>query len=111
MIARIWRARATRKGADEYARHFRSVVAPELQAIDGCEGSMLLQRDDGGSVEVTVVSLWTSLDVIRAFAGDPIETAVVHPAAARALLDFDTAVRHHDVVALWYDEHAKSVAP
>ena len=111
MIARIWRARATRKGADEYARHFRSVVAPELQAMDGCEGSMLLQRDDGGAVEVTVVSLWTSLDAIRAFAGDPIETAVVHPAAARALLDFDTAVRHHDVVALWYDEQAKSVAP
>jgi hypothetical protein len=47
---------------------------------------------------VTVITWWTSLDAIRAFAGEAVETAVVHDSAARMLLDFDKDVTHHDVV-------------
>jgi heme-degrading monooxygenase HmoA len=111
VIARIWRARATRLGAAEYTRHFRSVVAPELQAIDGCKGSMLLQRGDADAIEVTVISWWASLDVLRSFAGEPVDSAVVHPDAARVLLDFDRTVSHHDVMAFGFPEKSQSVAP
>ena len=98
MIARIWSARATAARASEYAEYFRSTVVGELNAIAGYEGATLLQRAAGDAVDVTVITWWTSLDAVRAFAGDAVETAVVHDSAARMLLDFDRAVSHHDVV-------------
>lgn len=98
MIARIWRARAKAEQAAEYRRHFEATVAPELNAIAGYEGATLLQRGTDGIVEVTVITWWTSLEAVRAFAGEAVETAVVHDSAARMLLDFDRSVSHHDVV-------------
>ena len=84
--------------ASAYDAYFRATVVPELNAIAGFEGSTLLQRPNGEIVEVTVLTWWTSLDAVRAFAGEAIDTAVVHDRAARMLIDFDTVVHHHDVV-------------
>jgi heme-degrading monooxygenase HmoA len=97
MIARIWKARATPQRVREYADYLKSTVVPELTAIHGYQGVTLLQRDQHGAVEVTVITWWESLEVIRAFAGEAIETAVVHDSAARMLIDFDRSVEHHQV--------------
>jgi heme-degrading monooxygenase HmoA len=97
MIARIWKARATPQRVREYADYLKSTVVPELTAIHGYQGVTLLQRDQNGAVEVTVITWWESLEVIRAFAGEAIETAVVHDSAARMLIDFDRSVEHHQV--------------
>lgn len=97
MIARIWKARATPERVREYADYLKSTVVPELTAIHGYQGVSLLQRDQNGAVEVTVITWWESLEVIRAFAGEAIETAVVHDSAARMLIDFDRSVEHHQV--------------
>ena len=98
MIARIWKARATSERVREYADYLKSTVVPELSAIHGYEGVSLLQREQNGAVEVTVVTWWESLEAIRAFAGEAIETAVVHDSAARMLIDFDRSVEHHQVI-------------
>ena len=98
MIARIWKARATPQRVREYADYLKSTVVPELTAIHGYQGVTLLQRDQNGAVEVTVITWWESLEVIRAFAGEAVETAVVHDSAARMLIDFDRAVEHHQVI-------------
>lgn len=98
MIARIWKARATPDRAGEYAAYFKDTVVPELKAIHGYEGATLMQTDRDRAIEVTVITWWESLDAIRAFAGEAVETAVVHDSAARMLLDFDRAVTHHTVV-------------
>jgi heme-degrading monooxygenase HmoA len=97
MIARIWKARATPERVREYADYLTSTIVPELTAIRGYQGVTLLQRDQNGAVEVTVITWWESLEVIRAFAGEAIETAVVHDSAARMLIDFDRSVEHHQV--------------
>jgi heme-degrading monooxygenase HmoA len=97
MIARIWKARATPQRVREYADYLKSTVVPELTAIHGYQGVTLLQRDQNGAVEVTVITWWESLEVIRAFAGEAIETAVVHDSAARMLIDFDRSIEHHQV--------------
>jgi len=98
MIARIWRARATPERVHEYAAYLKSTIVPELASIHGYEGATLLQREQNGAVEVTVITWWASLDAIRAFAGEAIENAVVHDSAARMLVDFDRGVEHHQVV-------------
>ena len=102
MIARIWKARATPERAREYAAYLQSTVVPELAAIHGYLGVTLLERELGQAVEVTVVTWWESLEAVRAFAGEAVETAVVHDSAARMLIDFDRDVAHHQVVV---DEH------
>jgi len=98
MIARIWKARATTERVQEYATYLESTVVPELAGIHGYQGATLLQRDRNGTVEVTVITWWESLDAVRAFAGEAIENAVVHDSAARMLIDFDRGVEHHQVV-------------
>lgn len=45
-----------------------------------------------------VPALRPALDAIRAFAGIDVEKAVVEPAAVAALSDFDTSVRHYEVI-------------
>jgi heme-degrading monooxygenase HmoA len=98
MIARIWKARATTERVHEYSEHLRSTVVQELTAIRGYRGVTLLDREQNGAAEVTVITWWDSLEAIRAFAGSAIETAVVHDSAARMLVDFDRGVEHHEVV-------------
>ena len=86
------------RGSGERAPHRKSTIVPELASIHGYEGATLLQREQNGAVEVTVITWWASLDAIRAFAGEAIENAVVHDSAARMLVDFDRGVEHHQVV-------------
>ena len=99
MVERVWLARAAnRDHAVAYASYFRRVVLPELKAVRGYRGANVLQRDRDEGVEIVVVSQWESLDVIRGFAGDDIDQAVVHDEAARLLSGYDRTVRHFDIV-------------
>ena len=50
----------------------------------------MLRRDAGDRTEFITLSLWDSLDAIRAFAGDDIEAAVLYPEDARYLLGEST---------------------
>jgi heme-degrading monooxygenase HmoA len=100
MIERVWSARAATAGAaSAYAAYFRRVVLPELAVVDGYRGARLLQRDLRGGVEIVVCTRWASLDVIRGFAGDDIEQAVVHDEAAALFADYDHTVRHFEIVS------------
>jgi heme-degrading monooxygenase HmoA len=96
MIARRWRGWAeSPENADAYVAHFHNEVHPQLAATDGfIDARVERVADDRGRIELVVVTRWTSLDAIRAFAGDEIEVAVVAPAARAVLSDFDRHVRH-----------------
>lgn len=100
MVERVWSARAgSRDNAAAYAAYFQRVVVPELAAVPGYRGARLLQRNVGGAVEIVVATTWESLDVIRGFAGDDVERAVVHDEAAALFTDYDRTVRHFDIVS------------
>jgi heme-degrading monooxygenase HmoA len=98
MIERVWSARTTRDGARQYADLFRRVVLPELAAIAGYRGARLMEREQNGAIEVVVVTRWSTLDAIRAFAGEELDRAVVHDEAAALMTDYDRNVRHYGVV-------------
>jgi heme-degrading monooxygenase HmoA len=97
MIVRAWSGRATRASAAEYLRHVTEDVFPSLRQLDGYLGARVLQRDVGDRVEFVVLTQWRSMESIRAFAGDDLETAVVHATARAALVDFDEHVRHFEL--------------
>ncbi len=99
MIARVWRGRAEGANAAAYHRHFTETVAPELKALAGHQGAWLLRREVEGQTEFLALTFWESLEAIRAFAGDAVETAIVEPKARACLSSFDNFAHHYEVVA------------
>ena len=97
MIGRLWRDWSTPALARSYEEHLRTATFPALAEIDGHEGAYALRREADGEVEFVVLTLWRSLDAVRAFAGDDYQLAVVPPEARRSLTRFDETVDHFEV--------------
>ncbi len=97
MIVRIWRGLAANANADAYFQHVTGTVFPTLKALAGHRGAWLLRREADGQTEFLALTLWESLDSIRAFAGEDIATAIVELEARAVLADFDDFARHYEV--------------
>jgi uncharacterized protein YciI/heme-degrading monooxygenase HmoA len=98
MILRMWKGRARPEKAGEYVQHATKKVFPELRAIEGHRGAYLLRRTVNGAVEFVVLTLWSSIEAIRKFAGADTDKAVVAPQAQAMLSSFDDFVSHYEVV-------------
>ncbi|MEV4018380.1 antibiotic biosynthesis monooxygenase [Nonomuraea angiospora] len=106
MIARTWRGWASKAAADDYEHHYRTEVAGHLQQVPGFRGARLLRRLDGEEVMFTSITFFTSMDDVRAFAGQDPGQAVVEETARRALTRWDERVTHHEVTAVLHgDDH------
>lgn len=98
MIIRAWRGRAAKSNAAAYPRHFRTIVLPRLRQVSGFLGAHLCARSLDDKIECLVLTRWTSMGVIRNFAGGDVAKAVVEPGAAAALVDFDDRVQLYEVI-------------
>jgi heme-degrading monooxygenase HmoA len=96
-VARSWSARATPTGALAYLEHFEDVVLPALRRLAGHRGALVLRRPQGEEIEITVLTLWASLDAVHEFAGPDASRAMVEPEARAALTTFDTRAVHFEV--------------
>src|SRR5262249_31963803 len=99
VIVRAWRGYASLATSDAYSRHLLETVRPKLEALRGFRGLYLLSRRLPSEVEYEVLTIWDSMEAIRAFAGEHLERAVVEPEAAAVLTRFDHEVRHYEVIA------------
>ena len=97
MISRLWSARTTQAQSHAYLQHFSAAVLPALRKFEGYVSSTVLTRPKDGAIEILVVTVWQSFSAIDAFAGPDREAAVVAPAAAALLTDYDRRVRHFEV--------------
>ncbi len=97
-IARTWKCRSKAADGDAYPQHFRDKVLPELDALPGFLGAMLMRREEGDTVEYTVLTRWVSLDAIRRFTGRDLNAPVVHPEIAVKLIDYDQTVQHAEIM-------------
>jgi heme-degrading monooxygenase HmoA len=98
VIVRTWSARATAAGAEDYRNYFEKTLLPELRALAGFQGTLLLTRPVGELVEVTAHTMWDSLAAIEAFAGTDVTAAKVEPEALAMLRDSDERVVHRTAV-------------
>ena len=98
MIIRTWRGSAAKDRRDDYPRHFQTMVLPELQALSGFRGAMLLRRETGKEIEFLVLTEWETLDDIKVFAGENHERAVVDPTAKAMLERYDDTVTEYEVL-------------
>ena len=97
MIARIWSGWTSRDAAEAYVRYMEHVAAPDSLGTPGNRGFSVLHRPDGEREEFLTISLWDSLDVIQAFAGEDIERAVFYPEDDRYLVEREPTVAHFEV--------------
>jgi heme-degrading monooxygenase HmoA len=99
MICRLWHGWTTPRNADAYEDLLKQEIFAGIASrrIDGYRGIQLLRRDLGAETEFVTMMWFTSLDAVRAFAGEDYTRAVV-PAKARALLArYDARSAHYDV--------------
>jgi heme-degrading monooxygenase HmoA len=98
MIARLWSARTTTQLSSAYLEYFSQRVLPELRDLAGFRTAQVFAEATADSVEILVITFWQSLNSVSAFAGSDLGAAVVHPAAAALLTDYDQRVRHFEVL-------------
>jgi heme-degrading monooxygenase HmoA len=100
VIARVWRGWTDAADADAYERFLRTELFPEVARLDGFGGAHILRRPaPDGEVEFVTVTLFDSLDAVRAFAGEDYETPVIEPEAQRLLSHYEDRAVHYDAAS------------
>lgn len=98
-ILRRWAGTIRTDEADAYRDYISGTGGSDYTNTPGNLGYRMLTRDLGdGTTEVVTESLWTSLDAIKAFAGDDISVARYYPEDDRFLLTRPLHVTHYRLV-------------
>jgi hypothetical protein len=99
MIARHWRGWTERGNADAYETLLKSKILPDIAAIAGHRGGMLLRADGDAESEFVVINFFESLEAVKAFAGEDYTSAVFEPEARALLSRIENVAHHYDVRA------------
>jgi heme-degrading monooxygenase HmoA len=97
MIARTWRGWTRPRDVESYVEYLRETGVKELRGTPGNRGVFVFTRIDGERAEFQVISLWESMDAVRAFAGDDARVAVFYPDDDQFLVDRERHADHYDV--------------
>lgn len=99
MIARIWRGATREADKGTYFECLQKTGLKEYASIPGNRGVWTLRRVHDGKAEFTLISLWDSVDAIKAFAGADYEQAVFYPEDEGFLIEKGPRVTHYEVLS------------
>lgn len=100
MIARTWHGAVPTEKAEAYYQFLLRSGIPDYQATPGNHGIWILRREDGPITHYLLLTLWESLDAIRAFAGEDIERARYYLEDDDFLVEREPYVTHYEVLAI-----------
>ncbi|MDB4883581.1 MAG: ycdJ [Gemmatimonadetes bacterium] len=98
LVARVWRGATRVEDADRYLAYLRETGLADYAGTVGHRSTTTLRRIRDGRAEFVLVSVWDSMDAVRAFAGEDPERAVFYPEDDRFLVERDEGVTHFEVV-------------
>ena len=98
MISRIWHGWTSPANADAYQQLLTSRILPGIHRVTGFRGATLLRRSAGAEVEFITITMFESIEAVRAFAGTDYEIAVVPPEARALLARFDERAQHYETI-------------
>ena len=98
MIARTWRGVTPAAKDAAYIDYLNRTGVKACRATPGNRGVFLLRRLADDKAEFVFISLWDSMEAIRAFAGPEPEKAVYYPEDAEYLLEMEPGVTHYEVL-------------
>jgi heme-degrading monooxygenase HmoA len=110
MILRIWRGAVRAEDADHYLQHQADTGIQDYRATAGNLGALVLSRARETVTEVVTVSLWTSVEAVKSFAGDDYGRAKYYPGDDEFLVARDDHVDHFEVVSVDLDPRLTSSA-
>ena len=97
MIARVWRGITLKEKADDYLAYLHVTGLKDYAKTPGNRGVTVLRREQGEHCEIMLISLWESMDAVRAFAGENPDRSVYYPEDDQYLLQMEPLVRHYGV--------------
>ena len=98
MISRMWHGRVPTSKAKSYREFLNARAIPDYRSVAGNISVHILERNDGDVTHFITLTFWKDLEVIKAFAGEDIETAKYYPEDKEYLLEFEPKVIHYEVV-------------
>ena len=98
MIVRMWHGRVPTEKAEAYRNFLNERAIPDYQSTAGNISVHILERQEGEVTHFITLTFWDSLESIKAFAGDEVETAKYYPEDKDFLLEFEPHVVHYEVV-------------
>ena len=98
MIVRMWHGRVPTSKAQAYRAFLNERAIPDYQSVEGNISVYILERKDGKVTHFITLTFWSSLDAIKDFAGDDVESAKYYPEDEAFLLEFEPRVVHYRVV-------------
>jgi heme-degrading monooxygenase HmoA len=94
----MWAGRAKPGREIDYVAHLEAAVLPEIKALPGYRGAQVMRGAGKAAESFVVLTYWSDLDAVEAFAGPDRDAAVVPEEARRLLAEYDLRVRHFEVV-------------
>ena len=98
MIVRLWHGRVPTEKAPQYRAFLNVRAIPDYRSVPGNVSVHILERADGAITHFITMTFWQTVDAIRGFAGDDIDTAKYYPEDRDFLLEFEPHVVHYEVV-------------
>ena len=98
MIVRAWHGMTEAAKAGEYFEFLKKTGIPDYKSTPGNRGVYVLRRIEGTTAHFLLLTLWDTLEAVRAFAGDDVEKARYYPDDKRWLLEFEPNVVHYEVL-------------
>lgn len=98
MIVRTWMGWTTTERTAEYEEYMHEAALGGYAEVPGNLGVLMLKRPASNDrTEFLMISLWDSMDSVRAFAGDAPSTAVFYPRDHELLSERELEVKHYEV--------------
>lgn len=99
VIYRVWSAVAKPAEVERYLEHLQKETFPAIKKLEGFVEAFVLRNDAADGPHIQVVTVWRSIEAIRAFAGADETKAVVPKEAQEMMQRFDENAVHYERVS------------
>lgn len=97
MIVRTWHGRTKLVDANAYETFTKERAAPDYGSVKGLKQMFFTRRDEGDVAHFLLITVWDSMDAVKAFAGDDPAKAKYYPEDDQYLLEKEDCSLNHRV--------------
>lgn len=97
MIVRTWHGRTRLVDAGVYETFMRERAGPDYDSVPGLRRAVFTRRDEGDEAHFLLVTFWTDMEAVKAFAGADPAKAKYYPEDDRYLLEKEAVALNHEV--------------
>lgn len=97
MIMRLWHGRTAKADYEAYTDFMRRRAAPDYGSVEGNLGRWFLRHCGDEDAHFLLVTLWDSMDAVKAFAGPAPEIAKYYPEDEGFLLEKEPVSELYEV--------------